>query len=113
MQLTARAQRPGRCSSATENLHKIYIPRNTRAISSVYDSAIMYRMDWTDERMDDFRADVDRRFDEVYRRFDAVDRRLDRLGDRFDALQRTLLLTGGGIVATLIAGIVSVLVTQL
>jgi hypothetical protein len=31
----------------------------------------------------------------------------------FDALQRKLMLTGGGIVATLIAGIVSVVVTQL
>lgn len=80
---------------------------------SVYDSAIMYRMAWTEERMDDFRDDVGRRFDDVGRRFDAVDRRLDRLDDRFDALQRTLLLTGGGIIATLIAGIVSVLVTQL
>jgi len=66
----------------------------------------MYRMGWTDERMDDFR-------DGVERRFDAVDRRLDRLDDRFDSLQRTLILTGGGIIATLIAGIVSVLVTQL
>ncbi|HET7054399.1 MAG TPA: hypothetical protein VFI09_10845 [Solirubrobacterales bacterium] len=63
-------------------------------------------MGWTDERMDDFR-------DGVERRFDAVDRHLDRLDDRFDSLQRTLILTGGGIIATLIAGIVSVFVTQL
>jgi hypothetical protein len=73
----------------------------------------MYRMDWTDERMDDFRDDVNRRFDEVGRRFDGMDRRLDRLDDRFDALHRTLILTGGGIIATLVAGIVSVVMTQL
>jgi DNA anti-recombination protein RmuC len=86
----------------------------------------MYRMAWTDERMDDFARNVDqrfdavdkrfdavdRRFDAVDKRFDAVDRRLDCLDDRFAALQRTLLMMSGGIIATLIAGIVSVVVTQ-
>ena len=66
----------------------------------------MYRMGWTDERMDDFAAHVDQRFN-------AVDKRLDRLEDRFDGLQRTLIVTGGGVIATLIAGFVSVLLTQL
>jgi septation ring formation regulator EzrA len=99
------------------------------------------RESWTDERLDYFRAEtaqrfdaVDQRFDVVDKRFDAVDRRfeavdqrfdvveqrLDRievglrdLNGRFDALNRTLLQTGGGIIATLIAGIVSVVITQL
>jgi len=76
----------------------------------------MYRMGWTDERMGDFakhtdqrfdavdqRFDaVDKRFDAVDRRFDAVDCRLDRLDDRFAALQRTLLLMSGGIMAALV-----------
>ena len=66
----------------------------------------MYRMGWTDERMDDFAAHVDQRFN-------GVDKRLDRLEDRFDGLQRTLMVTGGGIIATLIAGFVSVLLTRL
>ena len=66
----------------------------------------MYRMGWTDERMDEFTAHVDQRFN-------AVDKRLDRLEDRFDGLQRTLIVTGGGIIATLIAGFVSVSLTQL
>ena len=66
----------------------------------------MYRMGWTDERMDEFARHTDRRFD-------AIDNRLDRLDDRFDALQRTLLLTGGGIIATLIAGIFGLIATQL
>jgi hypothetical protein len=69
----------------------------------------MYRMTWTDERLDDFsrRVDqrfdaVDKRFDAVDKRFDAVDRRLDRLDDRFAALQRTLVLFCGAIIAALI-----------
>ncbi len=37
----------------------------------------LMRESWTDARLDDFRADVDRRFKEVDRRFDQVDRRLD------------------------------------
>jgi hypothetical protein len=85
---------------------KFLILRNIRAKRSVYTSAIMYRMGWTDQRMDDFAAHVDRRFD-------GIDKRLDRFEDRFDGLQRTLMLTGGGIIATLIAAIVSVLLTQL
>jgi len=78
------------------------------------------RQSWTDDRLDDFRADVSRRFDEVDRRFDAVDRRLEgvdaelrALNGRFDALNRTLLQIGGGVVATLIAGFFGIIVTQL
>lgn len=58
----------------------------------------MYRMNegWTDERMDDFRDEVYRRFDEVDRRFTKfegdVDRRFDELGGdvnrRFDEVDR-------------------------
>ncbi len=39
---------------------------------------------WTDERPDDFR-------DEVYRRFDKVDSELQRLNDRVDGLHRTMI----------------------
>jgi hypothetical protein len=45
------------------------------------------RKSWTDERLDDFRVDVDRRFKEVDRRFDEVDRRFDEVDRRFDALE--------------------------
>ena len=55
----------------------------------------MYRMGWTDDRMDDFAKHTDQRFD-------AIERRLDRLDDRFAALQRTLLLMSGGIMASLV-----------
>jgi DNA anti-recombination protein RmuC len=98
----------------------------------------MYRMGWTDERMDDFAKHTDQRFDavnqrfdavnqrfdaidqrfdkfetDVNRRFDSVETRLDRLDDRFAALQRTLLIMSGGVIATLIAGVISLVVTQI
>ena len=68
----------------------------------------MYNMreSWTDERLDDFR-------DEVYRRFDKVDRELNRVNDRLDGLHRTLLQIAGGTIATLIAGFAGIIVTQL
>jgi DNA anti-recombination protein RmuC len=48
----------------------------------------MYRMVWTDERMDDFAAHTDQRFDAVDQRFDAVDRRFDEVDRRLDKLER-------------------------
>jgi hypothetical protein len=73
----------------------------------------LMRESWTDERLDDFRDDVNRRFDkfegEVDKRFDKVDRELHRLNDRFDGLYRGLYQVGGGIIAALIG----VIVTQL
>ena len=122
------------------------IPRATRAIFSVYDGATMYRMDWTDERLQERFDSIDRRFDEVNRRFDDVDRRIDdvdrriddldrrldkrfdkveaelkdglnglgaKIDSKFDGLQRTLMITGGGIIATLIAAMATVIATQL
>lgn len=82
------------------------------------------RQSWTDERLDDFRAETAQRFAAVDRRFDAVDKRFDavenkmqagfeRLDAKMDALQRTLMQTGGGIIATLVAGIVTALIAQL
>lgn len=48
----------------------------------------MYKMreGWTDERLDDFRGEVNRRFDDVNRRFDKVDTELNRVNDRLDGL---------------------------
>jgi len=85
------------------------------------------RESWTDERLDDFRGEVNRRFGEVDRRFDQVDRRFDqvdeklrdlrsemnRLNGRFDSLQRTLLQMAGATIATLIAGFAGIVATQL
>jgi hypothetical protein len=64
------------------------------------------RESWTDERMDDFR-------DEVSRRFDKVDTELHRVNDRLGGLHRTMLQIAGGTIATLIAGLAGIIATQL
>lgn len=81
----------------------------TRAHCSVYDSASMYRMAWTDDRLQERFDSIDHRFDEVDRRFEQVDRRFDKvdtelqaLNLRFDVMQRTLMQLGGGMIAALI-----------
>jgi len=97
----------------------------------------MYKMDdgWTDERMDDFRDEVNRRFDGVDRRFDRfegqvdkrfdkfegdvdrrfcdVDRRFDevlkelrRINDRLDGMYRASFVAGGGVIVALVGVIV-------
>jgi hypothetical protein len=71
------------------------------------------RESWTDERLDDFRAETSRRFDEVDRRFDRVEGRIDGLAQemnaRFDGLQRSLIITQ----ATFIAALLGLFATQL
>ena len=64
------------------------------------------RQSWTDERLDDFRGEVNRRFDKV-------DAQLDRVNDRLDGLHRTLLQIAGGVIGTLIAGFAAIVATQL
>jgi hypothetical protein len=68
----------------------------------------MYKMrdSWTDERLDDFR-------DEVNRRFDKVDTELHRVNDRLDDLHRMLFQFAAGGLVTLIAGVAGFLATQL
>lgn len=57
----------------------------------------MYKVkeSWTDERLDDFRGEVNRRFDETRdetnRRFDKVDHELNRVNDRLDGLHKILI----------------------
>jgi hypothetical protein len=85
----------------------------------------MYKMreSWTDERLDDFRDEVNRRFDEVDRRFDGVDRRFDkvefelhRVNDRLDGMQRTMIhgfvVMTGAIIASN-AALIGLIATQL
>lgn len=89
--------------------------------------AVMPRETWTDERLDDFRGEVNRRFDEVDRRFDETNQRMDagfsemrkeihRLHDRmdamnarFDAMQRALMTIG----FVLSAALIGLIATQL
>ena len=71
----------------------------------------MYKMReaWTDERLDDFR-------DEVNRRFDKVDTELNRVNDRLDGMHRAMahgvLVIAGAIVASN-AAMIGLVVTQL
>jgi hypothetical protein len=66
----------------------------------------MYRMSWTDERMDDFAAHTYRSFDEVNRRLDGIERRMDdgfkRVDERFEAMHRLMLQSSIAIVVALI-----------
>ncbi len=76
----------------------------------------MYRVNWTDgrlqERFDaiDHRFDtvdkrfeqVDKRFEQVDKRFDKVDAELHRVNDRLDGLHRVLMQIGGGIFVALL-----------
>ncbi|HEU4905424.1 MAG TPA: hypothetical protein VFT19_04825 [Solirubrobacterales bacterium] len=93
----------------------------------------MYKMrdEWTDERMDDFRGEVYRRFDGVDKRFDKVEgeirdlrsemksgfdglnARFDSFNGRFDGLQQTLLRIAGATIVTLIAAAAGIVATQL
>jgi len=45
------------------------------------------RQSWTDDRLDAFRGETQRRFDEVDRRFDEVDRRFGEVDKRFDKVE--------------------------
>ena len=44
----------------------------------------MERSVWTDERVDDAIARIEKRFDRIDERFDRIDDRFDRIDDRFD-----------------------------
>jgi archaellum component FlaC len=99
------------------------------------------RESWTDERLDDFRAEtarrldtldrrmddgfdrVDAKFDEVDKRFDKVDERFERLEakfdkkfDRFEArmddLYRAILFMGGGAIVTFVVGLAGLIATS-
>lgn len=70
------------------------------------------RQSWTDERLDDFKDQVDQRFEETNQRMEAGFARLD---GRLDELNRTLhqyAIVMLGAFATLIVGLLGVLVAQ-
>jgi hypothetical protein len=70
----------------------------------------MYRMreSWTDERLDDFRDDVNRRFDKV-------DHELSRINDRLDSVHKTLVyavLTLGSSTVAGWAAVIALVITR-
>ncbi|HEX8751993.1 MAG TPA: hypothetical protein VF731_01140 [Solirubrobacterales bacterium] len=78
---------------------------------------VTMRESWTDERLDDFRSEVNRRFDEVDQRFDKVERELQDLRTDtkagFERLYRLMLTLGAGALGTLIAASAGLIATQL
>jgi tetrahydromethanopterin S-methyltransferase subunit G len=75
--------------------------------------AVMAREAWTDERLDDFKENVNRRFDEVDRRFDQVDKRfdkvdarLDKIDTRIDSMQRTMIICFCGMTTSIVASVI-------
>jgi exonuclease VII large subunit len=50
----------------------------------------MSRANWTDERLEDFARNTDRRFDAVERRFDEVDRRFNEVNHKVDDVARRM-----------------------
>jgi hypothetical protein len=83
----------------------------------------LMRESWTDARLDDFRIDVDRRFDQVDRRFDKVDQRFDKVDGEvrelrsemktgFETIHRTMVQGIIALSASFIAGFAAI-VTQL
>ena len=80
--------------------------------------AVMARDTWTDERLDDLNAEVDRGFAQVDKRFEAVDRRFERVEDdikefraevngRFDSLNRLLVISLIGLLSCMFTGFAS------
>jgi predicted phage gp36 major capsid-like protein len=75
------------------------------------------RESWTDDRLDDFRDEVNRRFDEVDRHFESLEAEMrtefgavrremkegfERVDEKFEKLYRLMLQLGGVVVAALI-----------
>jgi hypothetical protein len=73
--------------------------------------AVMAREAWTDERLDDFRSDVGRRFDQVDQRFDRVDQRFDRVEADIRELRTDVKDGFESMHRMMIAGIVTVSAT--
>jgi hypothetical protein len=76
----------------------------------------LMRESWTDSRLDDFRADVNRRFDEVDKRFDKVEGEIGELRSDvksgFESVNRTMVNGIVALSASFIAGFAAI-VTQL
>jgi hypothetical protein len=81
------------------------------------------RESWTDARLDDFRADVDRSFDQVDKRFDKVEGEIRELRGEvkelrgemktgFETIHRTMVQGVVALSASFIAGFAAI-VTQL
>jgi hypothetical protein len=80
----------------------------------------LMRESWTDARLDDFRGEVDRRFDEVDRRFDKIEGEIGELRTEmktgFESINRTMAHGFVALSASFITGfaaVVGLVATQL
>jgi hypothetical protein len=74
--------------------------------------AVMAREAWTDERLDDFKENVNQRFDQVDKRFDQVDKRFEQVDKRFEQVDMRLASIDArldGMQRTMLIGIFSLL----
>lgn len=86
--------------------------------------AVMARETWTDERLDDLRGDMNRRFDKAKKQTESLqagtkegfrelrkemNSRFDGMNVRFDSLQKTMVLS----VVSVSASIISALIVSL
>lgn len=80
--------------------------------------AVMAREAWTDARLDDFKENVNRRFDEVGKRFDEVGKRFDRveadirelrtaMKAGFDSMHRTMLIGFVSLFGTIVSAMIA------
>jgi hypothetical protein len=91
--------------------------------------ALMERDAWTDERLDDLAAGIDKRFDQVDQRFDraegdikqlrldmkngfdGIDKKLERMDAKFDAkfdsLQRNMLIGSIGLFGSIVGSVIA------
>ena len=85
------------------------------------------RSTWTDERLDDFAAHTDRRFDDLERRMDAGFRRVDEefrevrteirslaaeVNGRFDALHRTMIRFQGSLIVSFVGLVIAFVLSR-
>jgi hypothetical protein len=82
--------------------------------------AVMAREAWTDERLDDFKENVNQRFDQVDKRFDQVDKRFEQVDTRLaaidarlDGMQRTMLIGIFAVLASIWASVIGVVLAAL
>jgi hypothetical protein len=75
--------------------------------------AVMPRESWTDERLDDFRGEVNRRFDVVDKRLDETNQRMEegfaRINDRLDGLHRLLFQALVALIVGLLGAVAAVI----
>jgi hypothetical protein len=64
------------------------------------------RESWTDQRLDDFRVDVDKRFDRIEGEIQILRGEMrhgfERVDERFESLYRLLLQLGGAVIVALL-----------